>query len=183
MWNYIRPKVVQTQEHHHFKVIGGAGQKIWDRIRHLSHQLFLLKSEFANFAWKTGPTSFPEFHWLKQVNSHTFNLLLKPGMPINVIYAYVFHYLCYCGKIFQFFDDKYLICLNSPSFFDGMVLFITYFRTSSSLLKLNKRRIFEARFGPRRRGTTRSVKPSISFSPEFFPLVWEHQNVENNHLS
>ena len=43
---------------------------------------------------------------------------------------------------------------------------ITYFLTSSSLLRLKRRLIFVARLGPSLRGTTLSVSPSISFSPK-----------------
>ena len=41
----------------------------------------------------------------------------------------------------------------------------TYWRTSSSFFKLNNLRIFDARFGPRRRGIVVSVSPGISCSP------------------
>jgi len=41
----------------------------------------------------------------------------------------------------------------------------TYWRTSSSFLKLNNLRILDARFGPRRLGIVVSVSPGISCSP------------------
>jgi len=51
----------------------------------------------------------------------------------------------------------------------------TYLRTSSLLDKLNNLRIFEARFGPRRRGTVASVRPGMSCAPEtlIFYVVWD----------
>merc|ERR1712048_356904 len=42
---------------------------------------------------------------------------------------------------------------------------MTKFRTSSSFSRLNNFRILLARFGPKRRSTTASVKPAISLSP------------------
>lgn len=54
---------------------------------------------------------------------------------------------------------------KEPSF-SGSFRRITYLRTSSSFDKLKSFLIFEARFGPRRRGTVVSVNPGISPSPK-----------------
>merc|ERR1712154_336408 len=51
-----------------------------------------------------------------------------------------------------------------PSF-SGNGLLTTYCLTSSSFVRLKRRRILDALLGPRRRGTVVSVKPSISPSP------------------
>ena len=72
----------------------------------------------------------------------------------------------------------------SPSF-TGKGRLTTYWRTSSSLPRLNSLRMREARLGPRRRGTEESVKPGMSCSPKnvsMFLLTQVNSNMNSEHL-
>jgi hypothetical protein len=70
------------------------------------------------------------------------------------------------GVIRRWIFGAFLRCLVLPSF-RGRGRFTTYCLTSSSFPKLNNFLIFDARFGPRRRGTVLSVKPGISYKQMF----------------
>lgn len=77
------------------------------------------------------------------------------------------------GVIKRWILGAFVRCLDFPSF-SGIGLLITNWRTSSSFVRLNSLRIFEALFGPNLRGMVSSVSPGISYKAQARLLnIWE----------